>query len=161
MESVVLPPRDSVDGNAISEAWEKFAHAQRSEDHSLALVEQSLSGGGGSDYDFSPKLSRPPSPLELEFRQLVAKWRKDTQHTSSIKKIVKHPAYQRIIEMGHDVLPLLFRELNAHRDHWIVALNAITGEDPAPEDATFTEAVDAWLAWGREKGYLPQSVTRT
>jgi hypothetical protein len=160
METVVLPPHDSVDGNAITEAWEKFALAQSSEDHALALVEQSLSGGG-SDYDFSPKLSKPPSPLELEFRKLVDKWRKDTQHTSSIKRMVEHPSYKRIIETGRDALPLIFRELNAHRDHWLVALNVITGEDAAPEGATFDQAVDAWLAWGREKGYLPQSVTRT
>jgi len=70
-----LPPRDSVDGKAIQEAWEKFARAQRSENHALSLVEQSLSGGG-SGYDFAPKLSRPPSPLELEFREAVDKWRK-------------------------------------------------------------------------------------
>lgn len=158
MESVILPPRDSVDGKAIQDAWEKFARAQRSENEALALVEQSLSGGG-SDYDFSPKLSKAPSPLELEFRELVEKWRKDTQHTSSVKKMINHPSYQRIIEMGHDGLPLLFRELNAHRGHWLAALNAIIGEDPVSENATFTEAVDAWLAWGREKGYLPQSVT--
>lgn len=153
MENVMLPPRDSVDGKAIRGAWEKFARAQHSENEALALVEYSLGGGGGSDYDFSPKLSSPSSPLEFEFRKLVDKWRKDTQHTSSIKKMVEHPSYQRIIEMGHDVLPLLFRELNARRDHWLVALNAITAEDPAPEGATFDEAVDAWLAWGREKGY--------
>lgn len=158
MENVILPSRDSVDGKAIQEAWEKFALAQHSEDHALSLVEQSLSGGG-SDYDFSPKLSKPPSPLELEFRELVARWRKDTQHTSSVKKMINHPSYKRITEMGQDVLPLLFRELNAHRDHWLVALNEITGADPAPEGATFAEAVDAWLAWGREKGYLPHSVT--
>lgn len=158
MEGVTLPPRDGVDGDAIIEAWEKFALAQRSEDRALALVEQSLSGGG-SDYDFIPKLSKPTSPIELEFRELVAKWRKDTEHSSSVKKMIKHPAYQRIVEMGQDALPLLFRELNAHRDHWLVALNAITGEDPAKEGATFTEAVESWLAWGREKGYLPQSVT--
>ena len=48
------------------------------------------------------------------------------------------------------------RRWNAHvilkGSHTIIA---------APEGATFSEAVDAWLAWGREKGYLPQSVTRT
>jgi hypothetical protein len=157
MASVRLPPRDSVDGKSIQDAWEKFARAQRAEDEAKSLVEQSLSG---SEYDFAPKLSAAPSPLELEFRELVKKWRKDTQHTSSVKRMVGHPAYKRIIEIGADALPLVFRELNAHRDHWLVALNVITGEDPAPEAATFPEAVDAWLAWGREKGYLPPSVSQ-
>jgi hypothetical protein len=76
-----------------------------------------------------------------------------------MKKLTGHRSYKRIVEMGRDVLPLLFRELNAHRDHWLVALNLITGEDPAPEGATFNEAVDAWLAWGREKGYLAKSAS--
>jgi hypothetical protein len=44
-------------------------------------------------------------------------------------------------------------ELRERRDHWLVALNAITGADPAPQVAGFDEAVDAWLAW-RENGYL-------
>jgi len=92
--------------------------------------------------------------LQDEFHSLVKKWRKDTQYFSSITKMVQHPAYRRIIDMGIDVLPYLFDELNQRPDHWLVALNAITGEDPAPEKSTFDEAVQAWLAWGREKRYL-------
>jgi hypothetical protein len=160
MESVILPPAINGKSEIVLPMWENFAIAQRLERDAIMLVEYSLSGGG-SDHDFPVKLSTPASPLELEFRKLVEQWRNDTQHTSSVKRMVQHPAYQRIIEMGSEALPLLLRELNAHQDHWLVALNIITGEDPAPEGATFTEAVDAWLAWGREKGYLPRSVTRT
>jgi type I restriction-modification system DNA methylase subunit len=91
---------------------------------------------------------------EQEFHSLVKRWRKDTQHFSSVAKIVKHPAYRRIIAMGFDVLPYLFKELSQRPDHWLVALNAITGEDPVTADSTFEEAVKAWLMWGREKGHL-------
>jgi hypothetical protein len=160
MESVILPPPTNGKSGIILPMWENFAIAQGLEVDAIRLIEQSL-GGSDSDHDFPVKLSKRPSPFELEFRTLVDQWRNDTQHTSSIKRMVQHPAYQRIIEMGSEVLPLLFRELNARRDHWLVALNIITGEDPALEGSTFTEAVDAWLAWGREKGYLPQSVART
>lgn len=93
--------------------------------------------------------------VEAEFRPLVEQWRKDTRHTSSVTTMVSHPAYQRIVAMGRDVLPLLFKELLEHPDHWLVALNAITHEDPAPESATFNEAVQAWLTWARAAGYLP------
>ena len=103
----------------------------------------------------------PPSPLRPKFRELVDQWRRDTQHTSSLKKMVQHPAYQQIIEMGKNILPLLFAELEARRDHWLVALNAITGRDPAPAGCTFAEAVDAWLTWGREKGYLSSECGET
>jgi hypothetical protein len=33
--------------------------------------------------------------------------------------------------MGKDGLPLLFQELSNHPDHWLVALNAMTGIDPS------------------------------
>lgn len=92
--------------------------------------------------------------LKDEFHLLVKQWRKDTQHFSSVTKMVQHPAYRRIIDMGAAVLPYLLNELNQHPDHWLVALNAITGEDPAPKNCTFDEAVQAWLAWGRRKRYL-------
>lgn len=94
------------------------------------------------------------SVLALEFRAHVEKWRKETQHTSSMTKMISHPSYRRIMGMGRDALPLILRELQARPDHWLVALNAITGEDPVPAESKFNEAVEAWLAWGKEKGYL-------
>lgn len=82
------------------------------------------------------------------------KWRRETCHTSSLTKMVLHPSYLRIIGMGRSVLPFLFKELEERPDHWLVALNAITQQDPAPLDSTFDEAVAAWLEWGRLHGYL-------
>jgi len=102
---------------------------------------------------FTPSSSSPPN-FELEFRALVDGWRKDTKHTSSVTKMVTHPSYLRVIGMGPEVLPLLFQELQERQDHWLVALSAITGQDPAPEASSFSEAVEAWLDWGRKKGYL-------
>ncbi len=93
------------------------------------------------------------SPAEADFAFHVSRWRRETRHYSSLSKMVLHPSYLRIIGMGRAILPLLFRELEARRDHWLVALNAITGEDPAAPDSSFAQAVDAWLQWGREKGY--------
>lgn len=100
------------------------------------------------------RVHRPEADLERTFRDLVEKWREDTLYMSSVPRMATHPAYQRIIGMGPAVLPLLLRELERTRDHWLWALNAITGEDPAPEGANFDEAVDAWLDWGEERGYL-------
>lgn len=104
----------------------------------------------------SQQAALPPAPpgMDLEFAVLVKKWRKETQHTSSVTKMITHPSYRRIMGMGRDVLPLLFRELKERPDHWLVALSAITGEDPVPADSTFNDAVATWLAWGVQKGYL-------
>jgi type I restriction enzyme M protein len=127
-----------------------------------------VNAGGSSEFDpelphkvrafrLSHSLSdNPASPpgAELEFRAHVERWRKDTRHTSSVTKMISHPSYRRIMGMGGDVLPLLLKELSERPDHWLVALNAITGEDPAPIGGTFNEAVESWLAWGRRGEYL-------
>lgn len=137
-----------------------------------AFIEQEISKielaqAGGFPNEVDPELPKkihsliePQRPvavssvLALEFKAHAEKWRKDTQHTSSVTKMITHPSYRRIMGMGRDALPLILRELKDRPDHWLIALNAITGEDPAPADSKFNEAVDAWLAWGEEKGYL-------
>jgi hypothetical protein len=85
------------------------------------------------------------------FREHADRWKTDTGHMSSITRAIAHPSYLRIIGMGKKAIPLLLKELRERPDHWLVALNAITGEDPAPEGANFTEAVAAWVKWGEAK----------
>jgi len=94
------------------------------------------------------------SELETLFQEHVEMWKADTEHYSSVTKMILHPSYRRIMGMGPAVLPILLRELRERPDHWLVALNAITGIDPAPEKSTFDEAVGAWLQWGVRQGYL-------
>ena len=60
-------------------------------------------------------LSPPPRETIAErFRQLTAIWHRETDHLSSMSDASRHPAYQEIIQLGPDVLPLLLRDLN-HR----------------------------------------------
>lgn len=106
-------------------------------------------------YTLQPaRLVHAEADEERTFRDLAERWYEDTLYTSSISKMTMHPAYLRIIGMGARAVPLLLRELERTGDHWLVALHAITGEDPAPVDASFGEAVEAWLTWGKENGYL-------
>ena len=97
----------------------------------------------------SLRIPEPATDMEGQFRSLAETWRKDTRHSSSLVKMIMHPAYLRIIGFGPSVVPLLLRALRDRPDHWLVALKATTGVDPAPEGSTFTEAVQAWLAWGQ------------
>jgi hypothetical protein len=61
---------------------------------------------------------------------------------------------QRIIAMGWAVVPLLLKELRRQPDHWLWALQAITGEEPARGAETLQAAARAWLDWGRKRGLL-------
>src|SRR5438477_13201242 len=92
--------------------------------------------------------------IEDQFRSLADQWYRETGMLSLMHKKALHPAYQRIIGMGKEALPFIFRELKQRRGHWLWALKAITGEDPAQPDHNFTQAVDAWLEWGKAHGYL-------
>lgn len=89
-----------------------------------------------------------------EFRQLADTWRRETAVLSSLHRIVLNPAYQRIIGLGPAAIPLILDELRNRPGHWFWALHAITDENPVTSGATFKEAVNAWLNWGRAKGYV-------
>ena len=69
--------------------------------------------------------------------------------------MAEHPAYQQIIAMGLEVVPLLFRELEREPDHWFRALHVLTGADPVPPESRgkIREMAAAWLRWGRDQGY--------
>jgi hypothetical protein len=97
---------------------------------------------------------RDPRPATREkFRELADAWRADTQWLSSIPQKVMHPAYQRIIGLGPEALPLIFDQLRTGTGYWFWALAAITGEDPAAGTKKMVAARDAWLKWAQEHDY--------
>jgi hypothetical protein len=101
-------------------------------------------------------VSRPNgSDLKYRFRELVRQWKEATEFTSSITELATHPAYQQIIGLGGDTLPLIFDELRHDPDNWFWALKAITGEDPVPRSARGNLRVmtQAWLDWAKDHGY--------
>jgi hypothetical protein len=56
--------------------------------------------------------------------------------------------------MGKEALPFIFKELQRTRGHWIWALAMITRDDKGKPGMKFSEAVDAWLAWGKNNDYI-------
>src|SRR5438876_12243063 len=86
-----------------------------------------------------PIIGPPPLPetvqpggetMDDRFRRLAAEWDSATAYLSSMEQAAKHPAYQEIIGMGKDVVPLLLRDLEQTERHWFIALNKITGANP-------------------------------
>ncbi|MBL1153107.1 MAG: hypothetical protein HND43_10295 [Armatimonadetes bacterium] len=95
------------------------------------------------------------SPVK-RFAELSATWRSETALFSSALQMATHPAYQEIIGMGKEALPLILRELEVQPAHWFWALRSISGENPiAPAiRGKFSDMTKAWLDWGRQRGYL-------
>jgi hypothetical protein len=95
-------------------------------------------------------------PTELRFERLARSWARETENLSSIQEIVLHPAYQRIIGMGPDVVPFILRKLERIPGFWFWALRSLTGANPVTQEMRGDVAAmtEAWLNWGREHGYL-------
>lgn len=110
----------------------------------------------GIEDDFSIPACRCQESINERFSRLAKEWKEATIFTSSVTRIATDPAYQQIIGMGADAVPLILEELARETDHWFWALHAITGVDPtAAEDAGNVESMAAsWLNWGRGQGYL-------
>ena len=94
--------------------------------------------------------------LRARFHRLATQWRDECQLLSSTTAKAMHPAYQQIIGLGPEALPLILKELSETPGHWFWALKSITGEDPVPaaDVGNIRRMTEAWVNWGRENGYL-------
>lgn len=106
--------------------------------------------------DLLEKYELATSQVEQEFSILAETWYRETLHSSAYLDKILHPAYQRIIGLGKDVIPLILRELQDQPCEWFWALRALTGKDAtSPEMAgKRDEMAKAWLSWGKENGYI-------
>ncbi len=93
--------------------------------------------------------------LKDTFIKLANQWHSETKHMSLMSDIILHTAYQQIIGMGTDAVPLILEQLSREPEHWFWALRSITGVNPIkPEDrGRLKKMAEAWLDWGRQHGY--------
>jgi hypothetical protein len=93
--------------------------------------------------------------IEERFRQLEAEWLAATGVLSDDTAIVEHPAFRDIIALGEAVVPLMLRDLEKRPRLWVWALPQITGENPVPatDRGSIARMSEAWLRWGKAKGY--------
>ena len=90
--------------------------------------------------------------FEYLFTVLNEAWKFVTRYESSATKIVSHPAYQLIIEMGEVMVPFILSEVSSGSNHWFYALQKITGHNP--EDAgilDFDKLLTSWMNWSDEQ----------
>jgi hypothetical protein len=81
------------------------------------------------------------------FERLRADWHQATWSMSSLTSMVMHPAYQAIIGLGPQVVPILIEDLRSEPEHWFWALRAIVGDDHGHGATTLREAADRWISW--------------
>ncbi len=93
--------------------------------------------------------------VEQRFRRLEARWEAETRVLSDAHRIIEHPAFQEIIQMGLPVVPLMLRDLEQRPRLWVWALPRITGDNPVPaaDGGNISKMSEAWVRWGHDKGY--------
>jgi hypothetical protein len=107
------------------------------------------------DWIVSERKSHKSYSTEASFQKLLFNWKEETVFSSSTSDITSHEAYLGIIGLGRTVVPLIIREMEKEGGHWFVALKAITGENPVPQEhwGDLPRMTEDWLAWGRRKGH--------
>ena len=93
---------------------------------------------------------------QAEFDRLATDWKQETAHLSSPGRIAEHRAYQEIIGMGKQAIPMILRDLDGSQAQWFWALRSIARESPVrPEDRGDVHAMTiAWLDWGKDRRYI-------
>ncbi|HZM01814.1 MAG TPA: hypothetical protein VFC44_02220 [Candidatus Saccharimonadales bacterium] len=124
------------------EEWWKDNTIRYAERERERAIEESTSQASGS--------------LEERFNELAQKWREETRGYSLTAQKYAHPAYQSILVLGPDVVPLILNELQVRPGRWLQALKALNnGFDPSQQGDDFDEAVKAWINWGRATKLIP------
>jgi hypothetical protein len=88
--------------------------------------------------------------------RLAAQWEKERPRGADAHESIDTPAYAAIIKMRYRAIRPLLLILRRKPDHWFYALNQITGHNPVPpqSEGRLNEMADAWINWGRERGYI-------
>lgn len=91
-----------------------------------------------------------------EFNALAERWRAERPRGADVVDATDTPAYRAVIAMGHRAIGPILKSLRNKPEHWFIALHQITGENPVPVEAegTVKKMTEAWLQWGRERGYV-------
>lgn len=112
--------------------------------------------GSPSGSQGATDMAKVSAEVEQKFRAHAERWYLDTLLTSSYYEKILHPAYQKILTLDQDAVPLILRELQTMPNDWFWALRIITEADPVtPDQAGDMQAMtDAWIQWGFDNEYL-------
>jgi len=104
------------------------------------------------------KITLKDDDLKNKFFAYYNEWLKDKGLSSSLTEKWMHPSYQKIIGLGKQVLPYIFKDLQRKPSIiWFWALSSITGENPFSNHSnqvSVKEATKIWLKWAEKEGYV-------
>ena len=87
-----------------------------------------------------------------EFERLAEEWLEQRPRGVDVAQMIRHPAYQSIIDIGAEAVPWLLERLAQSPDHWFYALNQITDAKPVQpqHQGNINAMAEEWIAWGKQ-----------
>jgi hypothetical protein len=109
------------------------------------------------------RMMKAAHDVENRFRRLSEQWKDQSQHLSNTAQMALLKPYQRIIGMGLPVVPLILQELEREPDQWFWALEAITEENPVPQESAGNVRLmaQAWIEWGKRHRFDHRTIDPT
>jgi hypothetical protein len=103
-----------------------------------------------------PGASSGTTSTQERFQRLAADWKAQSRYLSNTVQMAMLAPYQQIIGMGSPAIPFILEELRCEPRQWFWALEAITGENPVPNEIAgkVRESAQAWIEWGQRSGYI-------
>ncbi len=101
-------------------------------------------------------LGRDNTIVGERFVDLANRWHDETDYLSAPSRITNNDTYLKIISMGGSVIPLILQDLQERGGDWYRALRILSGVDPVSAEVRgeVPKMKEAWLRWGRERGYI-------
>jgi hypothetical protein len=133
---------------------EKFAEYEKSTSDRTAASDYANRRFPHKMRTTSPATVKAPREhvVSRRFLELKKRWRQETAFISSPRELFLHDAYQQIIGLGPQAVPLILAELRDEPGLWHWALHAITRANPIPDDfdGGTQQIAELWLKWGRQ-----------
>jgi hypothetical protein len=87
--------------------------------------------------------------IKSVFYNLYEKWEEEIKYQSSTDAIANNPFFNKIVNLGKDVIPYIIEVLRDTPGFLIIALHKITGVNPVkPENRGYIKKMsDDWIAW--------------
>lgn len=83
------------------------------------------------------------------FEALKREWLNETKYLSNPRLLYSNEKYQKIIEMGYNVVPYLLEDLKKNKNDWFFALEKIIKKNPIKKDnaGNFNAMIEDWMEW--------------
>lgn len=94
--------------------------------------------------------------LKDYFESLRNLWFEETKYSSNVFLTTNHPTHLTLVNLGEQILPFIFRDLQNNTSHWFITLTQITGVNPIEKEhiGNIENMKNDWINWAKANNFL-------